>query len=98
MFLAGGVAVSAMTAYAFHSGLVDIVRNIQIEIVDSYDENREDETDEDQKYSNIYTEFAFKHNGPIRPQNICCVNQERYDISQIYHVARYFTITYISIK
>ena len=50
------------------------------------------------KYSNIYAEFAFKHNGPIRPQNICCVNQERYDISQIYHVARYFTITYISIK
>ena len=47
MFLAGGVAVSAMTAYAFHSGLVDIVRNIQIEIVDSYDENGEDETDED---------------------------------------------------
>ena len=47
MFLAGSVAVSAMTAYAFHSGLVDIVRNIQIEIVDSYEENGEDETDED---------------------------------------------------
>ena len=30
MFLAGGVAVSAMTAYAFHSGLVDIVKNIKI--------------------------------------------------------------------
>ena len=50
------------------------------------------------EYLNIYTEFALKHNGPIRLQNICCVNQERYDISQIYHVARYFTITYISIK
>ena len=46
MFLAGSFAVSAMTAYAFHSGLVDIVKNIKIEIVDNYDEDGEDENDE----------------------------------------------------
>ena len=48
LFLASSVAVSAMTAYAFHSGLVDIVKNIKIELVDEdYDEEGEDEVDDD---------------------------------------------------
>ena len=48
MLLASSVAISAMTAYAFHSGLVDIVKNIKVELVDEYDEEEDvDETDDD---------------------------------------------------
>ena len=47
MLLASSVAISAMTAYAFHSGLVDIVKNIKVELVDEYDEEDVDETDDD---------------------------------------------------
>jgi len=47
MVLASSVAISAMTAYAFHSGLVDIVKNIKVELVDEYDEEEDvDETDD----------------------------------------------------
>ena len=46
MVLASSVAISAMTAYAFHSGLVDIVKNIKVELVDEYDDEEDvDETD-----------------------------------------------------
>jgi len=48
MLLASSVAISAMTAYAFHSGLVDIVKNIKIELVDEFDDEEDvDETDDD---------------------------------------------------
>ena len=48
MLLASSVAISAMTAYAFHSGLVDIVKNIKIELVDEFDDEGDvDETDDD---------------------------------------------------
>ena len=47
MLLASSVAISAMTAYAFHSGLVDIVKNIKVELVDEYDDEEDvDETDD----------------------------------------------------
>ena len=48
--LAGTFAASAMTAYAFHSGFVDIVRNVKIEIVEEEPEEEEEENDYDQYY------------------------------------------------
>merc|ERR1712141_292800 len=47
--IAGTVAASAMTAYAFQSGFVDILRNVSIQIVT--------EDDEDEMIENDYNQY-----------------------------------------
>ena len=54
--IAGTVAASAMTAYAFHSGFIDIVRSIEIQIVDADDEDDEGQEHEDDSYYSQYNE------------------------------------------
>ena len=45
-----------MTAYAFHSGFIDIVRSIEIQIVDADDEDDEGQEHEDDSYYSQYNE------------------------------------------